>query len=105
MKRLLFSCCLIFFICNSFTASAGKITGQVTDDKGNALAYASILIKGTGKGTTANNQGVYLIPVDAGNYTIVCQYVGYARQEKTITVNGNETVTLNFRLSPQQTTM
>jgi len=92
------------FICFSFTAFAGKISGKVTDDKGAVLPYASILIKGTSKGTTTNNLGVYFLQLTAGTYTIVCQYVGYARVEKIITV-GNDDAILDFQLSPQQTTM
>ncbi len=92
------------FICFSFTALAGKISGKVSDDKSTVLPYASILIKGTSKGTTTNNLGVYFLQLTAGTYTIVCQYVGYARIVKIITV-GNDDAILDFQLSPQQTTM
>ena len=63
-----------------------KVTGKVTDDKGNALAYASILIKGTTRGVTAGNEGRYALDLAPGTYTLVCQYVGYTRREKTITI-------------------
>lgn len=101
MKRsLLFSAFLVSF----FYTQAGRITGKVSTDKGEILAYSSILIKGTTRGTTANNQGVYFIDLDPGTYTIICQYVGYGKKEKTITI-GDQTVTLDFQLSLQQTTM
>jgi hypothetical protein len=83
---------------------ARKISGTVTDDKGNILAYASILVKGTGKGTTTNNEGRYFLELDPGNYTIICQYVGYTRVEKKITVAEGSN-TLDFQLSQQQLTM
>lgn len=83
---------------------AGRISGTVTDDKGTVLPYASVLVKGTSKGTTSNNQGKYFLDIEDGTYTIICQYVGYARQEKTITVSSG-TATLDFRLSLQRTTM
>jgi len=81
-----------------------KVTGKVTDDKGNALAYASILIKGTTRGVTAGNEGRYALDLAPGTYTLVCQYVGYTRMEKTITV-GTEALTADFQLSPQQLSM
>ena len=81
-----------------------KVTGKVTDDKGNALAYASILIKGTTRGVTAGNEGRYALDLAPGTYTLVCQYVGYTRREKTITV-GTEALTVDFQLSPQQLSM
>ena len=88
----------------SFTALAGKISGSVTDEKGNVLPFASVLIKGTSKGTATNNLGIYFLQLNAGTYTIVCQYVGYARVEKTITVKEDDAI-LDFQLLPQQTTM
>jgi hypothetical protein len=95
MRGLIFT--LLFFSC-FFIAHAGRITGTVTDDKGSPLAYASILIKGSSQGTTANNRGQYFLEAEAGAYTIVAQYVGYIRQEKTITV-GNDPVLVDFKLS------
>jgi hypothetical protein len=77
---------------------AGRITGTVTDDKGNPLTYASVLIKGGSHGTTANNRGQYFLDMEDGTYTIIAQYVGYARQEKTVTVKGDQVV-VNFQLS------
>ncbi|HMH31622.1 MAG TPA: DUF5686 and carboxypeptidase regulatory-like domain-containing protein [Puia sp.] len=97
---------LLFFftVFTAFFVHAGKIVGTVTDEQGNILPYASILVKGTSRGTTTNNQGRYFLDLDEGSYTIICQYVGYARQEKPVNVK-NETVTLSFQLSLQRTTM
>ena len=81
-----------------FNAYAGRISGTVTDDKGNRLPFASISIKGTTRGTTANNEGRYFITLDTGQFTIVCQYVGYKRQEKTVEIS-NADVEVNFQLS------
>ena len=81
-----------------FNAYAGRISGTVTDDKGNRLPFASISIKGTTRGTTANNEGRYFITLDTGQFTIVCQYVGYERQEKTVEIS-NADVEVIFQLS------
>ena len=83
---------------------AGKIMGTVTDEQGSILPYASIFVKGTSRGTTTNNQGKYALELEPGSYTIVCQYVGYARQEKLVVVGATPT-TINFQLSLQRTTM
>lgn len=80
------------------TAFAGRISGLITDDKGHPLPYASILVKGTTKGTTANNEGRYFLEMDAGKYTIVAQYVGYSRGEKNITID-DRNATLDFQLT------
>ncbi len=100
-RNLLLIFCISLVNVNSL---AGKLSGLITDDKGVILPYASVLVKGTTKGTTANNQGIYFMDLEDGIYTIVCQYVGYARQEKPITVKAGQ-VELDFRLSLQQTVM
>jgi len=95
--------CLLFSL-SGFISFAGKISGRVTDDKGVALPYASISIKGTSKGTNANGTGYYSLVLSPGQYTLICQYVGYKKEEKTITVTDDEQ-TVNFTLSIQQLTL
>lgn len=85
-------------------ANAARISGTITNTQGAALPFASVQIKGTTKGTTANNQGRYILDVEAGTYTIEVQFVGYAKQEKKITV-GAGAVELNFSLNEQQLTL
>ena len=79
------------------SALAGRISGTVTDDKGNVLPYACVFVKGTSLGTTTNNNGKYFLNLPDGRYTIVCQYVGYGRQEKIMSL-GTEPQNLNFQL-------
>lgn len=102
MMRPYFTLVLTLFVC-AYT-NAATVAGMVTDEKGNPLPYASIMVKGTSTGTTTNNEGKYLLELGAGKYTLTCQYVGYAKQEKTVTVD-KVPATLNFQLSLLQTTM
>lgn len=95
---------LLLLIGSFFCAQAGRVTGKVTNEKGELLPYASVFVKGSTQGTTTNNQGVYFLELDPGNYTLVCQYIGYGRIEKSVSVS-NSSVSLDFTLSIQQTTM
>jgi hypothetical protein len=95
---------LASFLTAFIVAQAGRVSGMVTDEKGNRLTYASILVKGTTKGTTANNEGKYFLQLDPGTYTIIAQYVGFVRQEQQITI-GTDPITLDFRLALQQLTL
>jgi hypothetical protein len=97
---ILFISLVLFF----YEAAAVRISGTISDDKGNILPFASVFIKGSSQGTTSNNRGKYFLDLPAGNYTIVCQYVGYARQEKTVTLSA-DAITLDFHLSIQQTNL
>lgn len=103
MRPTIFLLLLIFSFMDS---QAGRITGKVTNEKGEALPYASVFVKGSTKGTTTNNQGVYFLDLDGGSYTLVCQYIGYARSEKPVKLEAaNSTATADFSLAVQQTTM
>jgi hypothetical protein len=94
---------LFLLLVSSNIVHAGRISGLITDEKNNILPFASILIKGSSRGTTANQQGRYFLQVEPGEYTVICQYVGYERQEKSITVT-NDAV-LDFHLKLQETSM
>lgn len=83
---------------------AVRVVGSVTDANDKPLAYASILVKGTTRGTTTNTDGKFFLDLEPGDYTIVAQYVGYQRKEQVIHV-GDEKVTVNFKLSIQQTVL
>lgn len=83
---------------------ANRVTGTVRDEKGNVLPYSSILVKGTTRGVTAGGDGRYSIELSPGEHTLVCQYVGYERQEKTVVVTEGALV-VDFRLSPRQLSM
>lgn len=94
--------CVIIFVCFIYSQSlAQKITGYVRDEKGEVLSFSSILIKGTAMGVSANAQGFFEVDVQPGNYTIVCQHVGYKSEEKNVTVTA-ATTEVNFELALQQ---
>ena len=100
MRKLLFLILLSPFL----SASAQKIEGTVYDNEGNVLPFASVLIKGTPQGVSANKEGKYVFTLAAGNYTLICRYVGYTTQERTVTLS-SVNVSLNFMLSPQKLTL
>ncbi|MCO6496407.1 MAG: carboxypeptidase-like regulatory domain-containing protein [Chitinophagaceae bacterium] len=93
----------LLLICLLMTGNillAQKIHGHVTDEDGKALPFATILVKGTKLGATANAEGFYTLNLMPGSYTIECRYVGYTTREKKTEI-GSEDRTLNFTLSIQ----
>ena len=90
---------LLFFYC-----FAQKVKGTVSDKDGKLLPFASVFIKGNNKGTNANSEGKYSLKLEQGKYTLVCQYVGYKKEEKEITIAGND-IELNFILTLQEMTL
>jgi len=66
-----------------------QITGKITDSSGEAIPFASVYVKNTNKGVSANVDGMYSITVDKGSVILMYKAIGYKSAERTITVNGN----------------
>ena len=72
------------------------VTGTVTDEGGGALPGVSILVKGSQRGTTTNQDGRYLLDLEDQAATLVFSFVGYKSRE--IAVGSRNT--LDVILSP-----
>lgn len=99
--RSLIILCFAFFCSN--TNNAQKIYGNVYNDTGDLLPFASVTVKGTSIGTSANNQGNFSLSLPAGSYTLICQHIGYASVEKVIVLSAN--MEISFILSQQKLEM
>lgn len=62
-------------------AQNSTLTGSVVDDKGAAIAGATVNLKGTKKSVLTNEQGIYVIQVSGSNPVLVITSIGFARQE------------------------
>lgn len=90
--------CLTTFL---FAMAHAQISGTISDDNGEPLSFATIYIEGSTEGASSNNDGQYELHLkDLGEYTIVCQYVGYASQRKSISYKGQR-VRVDFQLQPE----
>lgn len=83
---LRYTAMLCFAVCVLFSyAQAQTVTGTVMDNKGAALAGISVLIKGTGKGSSTNSEGSFtLSDVKAGD-KLVFSGAGFTTQEADAT--------------------
>ncbi|MFN4892465.1 MAG: DUF5686 and carboxypeptidase regulatory-like domain-containing protein [Bacteroidota bacterium] len=100
LKAILF--CWMSFV--TYLGAATTIEGSVADADGRPLPYASIAVQGTNKGAVANSQGRFELNLPRGEYTLICQHVGYAQQKKRITVQDTK-LQVNFILTPQELVM
>ena len=66
-----------------------NISGRVTDKDGNPLPGATVLIKGTTKGTTTDANGNYAIKVPEGT-VLVFSFVGFHKQEISVSPENTE---------------
>lgn len=65
----------------SFAMAQRTITGTVTDEGGEPLIGASILVKGTSSGTVTDIDGTYSLAVPDGSTTMVFSYTGFSTKE------------------------
>lgn len=67
--------------------STKKITGKITDDLGESIIGANVVVKGTTIGTMTNIDGSFTLDVPS-NAVLVISYIGYLPQNITV---GNKT--------------
>ncbi len=73
----------------SSTFAQYQISGKVTAIDGEVIPFASIYIKNTSKGVSANVDGIYKLTVDKGSVTLMFKAIGYKSAEKTIFISEN----------------
>lgn len=90
---------LLFLTAPAF-AEGGSIEGKVTDQRGNPIPFAILVLEGTHLGTSSDVNGSYVISnVPAKQYTLTALAVGYRKQSASVDVSENLASTENFRLT------
>ncbi|MBS1975393.1 MAG: TonB-dependent receptor plug domain-containing protein, partial [Bacteroidetes bacterium] len=84
---------------NATIVFAGGIKGKITNEKGEPLANASVVIAGLRKGAAASADGSFTInALKGGRYRVQVSAIGYQTEIREIEVNENEEQEVNFQL-------
>jgi TonB-linked SusC/RagA family outer membrane protein len=70
------------------------ITGKITDTDGKPVAGASVLLKGTTKGVSADEKGAYSISIPTTTKTLVVTGIGFTTREMSVGAGNVVNVTL-----------
>ncbi len=82
-------------------AQTRTISGKITDGKGDAVAFASVKIKGTKKGTAADGNGFFTIAVEkTGEVTLVISAQGF--ETKEVPVGSSNVLDVSLKQSTTQ---
>jgi len=82
----------VFLIALGFTVSAQvSISGKITDERSNPIPFATIYIKNTTQGTSANIEGEYSLQLKPGQYTVLYRAVGYKPETRLLDVKTSTT--------------
>jgi len=83
-----------------------NIKGRIVTSDGQSAASVSIKLVGKPFGTTSNENGDYIInKVKPGNYIVRVSAVGLTTQEKIVEVTSGESLTINFMLKEDRSTL
>jgi len=93
---------LLMLLTSALFAQTYTLSGVVkSSTTGENLVGANVYLKGTTMGAATDIDGKYSIPsIKAGEYTVVCSYIGFEKVEETVNISNN--LELNFSLKDYQ---
>jgi TonB-linked SusC/RagA family outer membrane protein len=92
---------LLIFSASVYAQGSIKISGAVTDGKGETVIGATVKVKGTAVGTVTDVNGKYIISVPNTQAVLVVSYIGLLPKEEVV---GSRTV-VNFKLEDNSTNL
>lgn len=98
--------CALLLLCGitNFTfAQQFTVSGTIKDSNGQPVPFASVYLKNTTQGTSANVDGKYAIKLRNGQHTISFRAVGYKQQDHI--VNLNKDIFLDVTISSESYTL
>src|SRR5476649_2630419 len=94
-----FTFILLLFISLHVFSQQITIKGTITDEHNQAIPFASVYIKNTTRGTSANSEGEYTMQVKPGTYDVQYKAVGYKQESRKLNLTGS--VVLNVVLTTE----
>lgn len=94
MKKLSLILAMVFFVFG-FAMAQRTVTGTVSDEKGEALVGASVVVKGTTNGALTDVDGNFSLSVQNGATTLVVSFTGYESAE--VTLGSSNVVTVQLK--------
>jgi hypothetical protein len=77
----------VFYIAQCVPVLAqANLTGHVTDDEGNNLEDATVIVKELGLGTTTNSLGRFIFKLPSGRWTLRVSFVGHESREEVLMI-------------------
>src|SRR5687767_1380325 len=91
---------LILLLGLTAQAQTGSVSGTIFSDQGQPLEFANVSLKGTSLGAATAQDGKFAInDVPSGNYTLMVSTIGYGTATRSITVNTDQTTSVDIRLT------
>lgn len=94
LSILLLLCALIFGLHRCLAARPADLTGRATDERGDAVAFATVVLLRDGTqtaGTATDRDGRFALSAPEGEYTLSIQSLGYQPQQRTVRIASRPT--------------
>ncbi|WP_454800999.1 DUF5686 and carboxypeptidase regulatory-like domain-containing protein [Mucilaginibacter phyllosphaerae] len=92
--------CLL--VTTTLFAQDAIISGKITDATGNAVPFATVYVKGTSKGTSANSEGGYTLTLKAGQYDVQYRAIGYKQENRRMDLKVNQIIDIVLKAEDYQ---
>jgi len=100
MRSTLLFTIILLFSCSAFAQVS--LSGRVTDVQNKAIPFASVYIKNTTKGTSANSEGEYILQLKPGIYEVQYKAVGFRQESRKIDLSSTQTVNVVLQTETYQ---
>src|SRR6478609_7821444 len=94
--------CLLVNAARAQAPTGTGVRGKITSTDGEVMAFATIYVKQTESGTTANESGLYEINLTPGFYNLTFRFLGHETVLRSLEITDGY-LELNIVLKPQAT--
>lgn len=100
MRKIVSLLSVLMLYCALALAQTREISGKVTDESGNPIPFASVIIRGSNTGTSADQNGNFTIRAKSGDVLVISSQGRIARE---ITVGSESTINASLATSSSST--
>jgi hypothetical protein len=97
-----FTLSLLLAITFTFNLFAQSINGIVKDDQAHPIPFATIYVKNTTIGTSANSEGEYSLQLKPGKYDVQYKAVGYKPENRPLDIKTSQVINITLSTETYQ---
>jgi len=94
--KFILSFAITILVSVSCFAQLVNLSGTISDQSGKPVPFATIYIKSTTRGTSANSEGKYQLQLNTGTYEVVFRAVGYRQENRKIDLKTSQTLNVSL---------